>query len=54
MDAIDRIERETSKPVITTTQASVWAALRMIGRTESVSGYGRLLRELGSRETQPA
>jgi len=56
MDAIERIERETGKPVITTTQASVWAALRMIGHTESISGYGRLLRELGAkaRATQPA
>ena len=54
MEAIERIERETGKPVITTTQASVWAALTMIGHTESVSGYGRLLRELGARETQPA
>jgi maleate isomerase len=54
MDAIERIERETGKPVITTTQASVWAALRLVGHTESVSGYGRLLRELGARVTQPA
>lgn len=56
MDAIERIERETGKPVITTTQASVWAALRMLGHTESINGYGRLLRELGAtaRETQTA
>ncbi len=46
MEAIERIEREAGKPVITTTQASIWAALRMIGHTESVTGYGRLLREL--------
>jgi maleate cis-trans isomerase len=54
MESIERIERETGKPVITTTQASVWAALRMVGHTESIGGYGRLLRELGTRETQPA
>jgi maleate cis-trans isomerase len=55
MDAIERIEREAGKPVITTTQASVWAALRMLGHSESISGYGRLLRELGAaRETQTA
>jgi maleate cis-trans isomerase len=46
MDAIERIERATGKPVITTTQASIWAALRMIGHCEPVEGYGRLLREL--------
>jgi maleate cis-trans isomerase len=47
MDAIERIERETGKPVISTTQASIWAALRIIGHDEGVTGYGRLLRELG-------
>jgi maleate isomerase len=46
MDAIERIERETGKPVISTSQASVWAALRMIGHNEAVSGYGTLLRDL--------
>lgn len=46
MDAIERIERAAGKPVISTTQASIWAALRAVGHTEPVAGYGRLLREL--------
>ena len=46
MDAIEKIERETGKPVISTTQATIWAALRAIGHTEPIQGYGRLLREL--------
>ena len=46
MEVIERIEKETGKPVITTTQATVWAALRAIGHTEPVAGYGRLLREI--------
>jgi maleate isomerase len=50
MDAIERIERETGKPVITTTQASIWAALRAVGHTEPVTGYGRLLRELATEK----
>lgn len=55
MDAIERIERETGKPVITTTQASIWAALRAIGHSESVAGYGRLLREIApAKQTQTA
>jgi maleate isomerase len=53
MDAIERIERETGKPVISTTQASMWAALRIIGHSQPVSGFGRLLRELG-KTTQTA
>ncbi len=56
MDAIERLERELGKPVISTTQASLWAALRMIGRIEGVAGYGRLLRDLTapSKQTQLA
>ena len=46
MDALERIERDLGKPVVSTTQASIWAALRTIGQTEPVGGYGRLLREL--------
>ena len=55
MDAIERIERDTAKPVISTTQASIWAALRMIGHSEPVAGYGRLLREITpAAQTQAA
>jgi maleate isomerase len=46
MDSIERIERETGKPVVSTSQASIWAALRTIGHAEPVNGYGKLLREL--------
>ena len=55
MDAIDRIERDTGKPVVSTTQASAWAALRMIG-APGVTGYGRLLREVAAagKQVQPA
>ena len=56
MDAIERLERELGKPVVSTTQASIWAALRMIGGVEGVPGYGRLLRDLTapSKQTQVA
>ena len=63
MDAIERIERATGKPVISTTQASIWAALRAVGHAEPVPGYGRLLRELATeglaqdppaKDSQPA
>jgi maleate isomerase len=56
MDAIERLERELGKPVVSTTQVSIWAALRAIGRIDGVPGYGRLLRDLAtpSRQTQLA
>jgi maleate isomerase len=55
MDALERIERDTGKPVVSTTQATVWAALRLLG-APGVPGYGRLLRELApaGQETQTA
>jgi len=46
MDNIEKLERELGKPVLSTTQVSVWDALRMAGYTGQVAGYGRLLRTL--------
>ena len=56
LEAIERIEAKTGKPVISTTQATIWAALRAVGHTEPVQGFGRLLRELGvpAKHTQTA
>lgn len=45
LDAIERIERDTGKTVISTSQASIWAALRMLGHRLGIEGYGKLLRE---------
>lgn len=51
MAIIDRLERDLGKPVISTTQASLWAVLRVLGTAERLSGWGRLLRPLtASRE----
>jgi len=56
MDAIEKLERELGKPVVTTSQASVWAALKIVGGVEGVPGYGRLLKDLlaPSKQTQLA
>ena len=56
LDMIERLERELGKPVLSTTQVSIWAALRAVGRVEGVPGYGRLLRDLTapSKQTQLA
>jgi maleate isomerase len=54
MDAIERIERDTGKPVISTTQASIWAALRIVGYTQPIDGYGRLLREHAPQKAHTA
>ena len=48
MEAIEQLEADLGKPVLSTTQVSVWAALRLIGRLDGVDGYGQLLREAAS------
>jgi maleate isomerase len=48
MDMIERIERDLGKPVISTTQVSVWDALRIIGYRREIPGYGQLLRSLAA------
>ena len=45
LDAIEPLERELKIPVVTTTQASAWWALKMIKIKEARPGYGRLLKE---------
>ena len=42
---IDELERRTGKPVVTSTQATLWHVLRLAGVATPIPGYGRLLRE---------
>jgi maleate cis-trans isomerase len=46
MTSIAGWEREFSKPVVTTNQASFWAMLRALGGGDRVPGFGRLLEEV--------
>ena len=45
MSIIERLERAVGKPVLTTNLVSIWGALRILGHTEPVRGYGCLLGE---------
>jgi maleate isomerase len=45
MTSVDVWEREFRKPVVTSTQAAVWAVARQLGG-EPIRGFGRLLEEL--------
>jgi maleate isomerase len=42
---IDELERRIGKPVVTSTQATLWHVLRLAGVAAPIPGYGRLLRE---------
>jgi maleate cis-trans isomerase len=45
MSVVDRLERELGKPVLANNAVSLWAGLRLLGRRDSIAGYGWLLRE---------
>lgn len=42
---IDELENRIGKPVVTSTQATLWHVLRLAGVATPILGYGRLLRE---------
>lgn len=42
--AVERLEQELGKPVVTSNQALAWDALRLAGDTRPVEGRGQLLR----------
>jgi len=42
---IEELEAETGKPIVACNAAVYWQTLRAAGITDSVAGYGRLLRE---------
>jgi maleate isomerase len=46
IEVLDELEQELGKPVLSTTQVTLWAALRMVGGVDGVAGCGQLLREI--------
>lgn len=42
LDIIDKLEKDLQKPVVTSNQASLWAALRKLRIGEKLQGMGRL------------
>jgi len=45
---VDLLEREIGKPVITSSQAYIWHALKMAKVKQSVNGFGRLMASLAN------
>ena len=45
LGSIERLEQQLGKPVISSAQATFWAALRMAGIEDKIEGCGRLLSE---------
>lgn len=47
LDAAEALEQRVGKTVVTVNQATIWLALRRLGWTQAIPGYGSLLRSLG-------
>jgi maleate isomerase len=45
VSVLDVLEQDLGKPVISSTQACLWQALRLAGVRQAILGFGRLLRE---------
>jgi len=46
VEAVAELERRTGKPVVSSNQASIWAAFRALGLAPEIRGFGRLLESL--------
>lgn len=54
MAIIERLEQALGKPVLSTTQVSIWGALKKMGYSGSISGYGKLLRTFDRSQQKAA
>ncbi|MFQ6075388.1 MAG: aspartate/glutamate racemase family protein [Candidatus Bathyarchaeia archaeon] len=45
IEILERLEQDLGKPVVSSNQASMWAALRKVGINKHLEGYGLLLRQ---------
>ena len=46
LEVVDELERRTGKTVVTANQATIWNALRKLGWSQPIEGYGRALRSM--------
>jgi maleate cis-trans isomerase len=46
VEAVDALEKRTGKPVVTSNQATIWAAFGKVGISQPIHGFGTLLEKL--------
>jgi maleate isomerase len=51
LEVVAELERRTSQPVVTSNQATIWAAFRTLGLGRPITGFGRLLESLAPAPT---
>jgi len=45
IEIIDKLEKDTNVPVVTSVQATLWKCLRTISCNDKIEGYGKLLQQ---------
>ena len=53
MEAAEVLEHYTGKPVVTSNQATIWAAFRKVGIEQPIYGFGKLLENLAAAPVPP-
>ena len=48
LEVAGALEQRTGKPVVSSNQATIWAAFRQLGLTQPIEGYGRLLADVAA------
>ena len=46
LEVVEWIEKKFKKPVVTSSQATIWALMKLVGYKGSITGYGRLLENI--------
>lgn len=54
VEAAAAIEARTGRPVVSSNQSTIWTALRALGVTRPIAGFGRLLESLAPASRAPA
>ena len=54
VEAAAAIEARTGRPVVSSNQSTIWTALRALGVTRPITGFGRLLESLAAASRAPA
>lgn len=54
VEAVAAIEARTGKPVVSSNQSTIWTALRALGFTGPITGFGRLLESLAPARPVPS
>ena len=45
LEILDEVEKKINKPVFSSNQTLIWETIRSVGYKDSITGYGKLLRD---------